>query len=130
MGLEQQSFQDLITTLKALSWLSVYEEKNQGGGRKWSLEVFRGTTAIDHAIGCRKISNGYSLTLNTNGTTAPADLSERINAIDAAITNDRRRGGNAQSTIMTPDGWTPDEDEGREAFSISTSLIILLHEVS
>ena len=129
MSAEQSAYDDLITTLKALPWLSVYEEKGKSGGRKWSLEVFRGATSFIRNIGCRKIFNNYNLTLMQHSSTAPDDLAEKINIIDATITNDRRRGGYAQTTIMSEDGWSIDEEEGREAFSISTSLTIQIHEV-
>lgn len=130
MKREQIAFNDLIQSLKALPWLSVYTEKNAGGGREWSLEVFRGGTVIVPKIGCRRIMNGYSLTLTTNGNTEPGDLSEKINIIDSTITHDRRRANSAQTTIMAEEGWLPDEDEGREAFSISTSLEIHINEVN
>jgi hypothetical protein len=129
MAREQEAFNDLVATLKAIPWLSVYTEKGKAGARQWSLEISRGTTVIVPMIGCRKIMNGYDLVLMTNGTTAPADLSEKINIIDSKITKDRRRGGAAQTTVMDDAGWTPDEDLGREKFSISTSLDIQIKEV-
>lgn len=130
MGQETNAYNDLITSLDALDWLNVYTEKGKSGGRKWSLEVVAGTSRFVPKIGCRTKFNGYTLTLKTTAQTAPDDLAEKLGVIDDIITNDRRRGGNAQSTIADEAGWTPEEDEGRESFSITTNIEIQFNEVN
>jgi len=129
MSKETNAFDDLISTLEALSWLSVYTETGKAGGRSYSLVVSRGDNVFTPFIGGRKINNGYTLTLTTPGKNAPDDLSEKLGVIDATVTADRRRGGSAQTTIFSEEGWTVGEDEGREAFSISTSIEIHINEV-
>lgn len=124
------AYSDLIATLKDIPWLNVYEEVGKSGARGYSLEVYRGTTTFAQKIGCQTNLYGYGLTLKTSGTTDPADLAEKVGIINNRIIHDRRRGGNAQSTVMAEEGWTPDEEEGREAFSISTTLEIYIKEVN
>ena len=130
MSRSVNAYRDLIQTLEAIPWLNVYEGKNLSGGGEYSLEVYGGTTTFDQKIGCQLVHYGYSLTLKTTGTTDPAELAERVAQINNSIIHDRRRGGSAQSTIMAEEGWTPDEEEGREAFSISTTLEIYIKEVN
>jgi hypothetical protein len=122
------AFNDLIASLRAIPWLSVYTEVGQAGGRALSLVVSRGDSLFPPFIGGRKVINGYILTLTTPGKTAPADLSERLGVIDDVITADRRRGSSALTTIMADEGWAIGEDEGRESFSISTTLQIHINE--
>ena len=129
MSKETMAFDDLITSLKALPWLSVFTETGKAGSQKWALEVIAGTTRFVPHFGCRKKFNGYTLTLKSKAQTAPSDLGEKLGIIDDIITHDRRRGGSAQSTIVDEAGWTPEEDEGREAFSISTTIEIQFNEV-
>jgi len=130
MSQETAAYKDLIDSLNALPWLSVYTERGKSGARKWSIEVVAGTSRFVPKIGCRTKYNGYTLTLKSTAQTAPDDLSEKLGVIDDIITNDRRRGGNAQSTITDDAGWTPDEDEGRESFSITTNIEIQFNEVN
>jgi hypothetical protein len=129
MGNSDNAFTDLIETLDALPWLSVYTEMGKTGGRSWSLVVSRGDQNFIPFIGSQRIVNGYALTLTTPGKTAPSDLAEKIKVINDTVIADRRRGGSAQTTIFTDEGWTVGEDEGREAFSISTSIEIHINEV-
>lgn len=125
----QEAYKDLIQTLRAIPWLNVYEEAGKAGGMTWSLEMSRGATSFEQKIGCKKYKYGYALKLTSPGTTAPDELAENLGVIDDAITADRRRGGLALTTITAEEGWTPEEEEGREAFSISTTLEIHINEV-
>jgi hypothetical protein len=129
MGKSDNAFDDLIASLDALPWLSVNTEIGKSGGRSWSLSVSRGDNNFIPFIGSQRIVNGYTLTLTTPGKNAPAELAENLKVINDTIIADRRRGGSAQTTIFTEEGWTVGEDEGREAFSISTSIEIHINEV-
>ena len=130
MSKSTSAFNDLVQTLRAIPWLTVHTEKDMAGTRKWTLEIFRGASRFVHHFGCRKAMYGYSLTLKTTATTDPGLLADRVGEIDSVITSDRKRGTFALTTILSEDGWTPDEDEGRESFSISTSIEIHINEVN
>lgn len=130
MSKEATAFADLVTSLKALAWLSVYTEAGKAGARSWSLEISRGNSSYTHHFGSRRIVNGYNFNLTSPGNTAPSDLSDKLRLIDDAVTTDRRRGGSAQTTIFDEEGWTVGEDEGRESFNIQTSIEIHINEVA
>jgi hypothetical protein len=125
-----EAFDDLVQTLEAIPWITVHTEKGMAGVREWTLELFRGPSRTEFHFGCRKIMSGYTLTLTTTGTTDPGVLADRLAEIDATITADRKRGTTALTTILSEEGWLPDEDEGRESFSISTEVEIHINEVN
>lgn len=130
MSLVQAAFTDLVETLDALDWLTVKTEPATSGARGYTIEVTGGTFLVERNFGCKTVNSGYVLTLVHNGQKEPSDLNYRLSLIDDAIVTDRRRGGNAQTTIFDEAGWAVVDDEGRSNFAIQTNLEIHIHEVN
>lgn len=117
---------DLIATLKAVDGLHVVEELQAKNRNKFTLSVTQGERETFQQFGAKRVTQFLVLELQVKAP-RPGDISDKLSLIDSAITADRRRSGNAQSTLNT-EPWTIADDQGREGVQIATTVGIIVYE--
>ena len=116
----------LMGDLKTIDGLQVQTEAKERGGRGDVLTITTAEHTRPPQFGASKIKQGLRLKYETYNTD-PAHISAQLVAIGDAITGDRRRGGNAQTTEYPVEEWESTEDEGREGAIFETLVRIVIN---
>ena len=101
---------NLVAAINSLA--TVVEENQEPSSVDFHLKVMLGEQDNQYHFGATKNRQQIILELTANGVITNNDIADKCNAISTALVADRRRGGNAQTTVIGP--WTKLEDEGRE----------------
>jgi len=120
------AIKSLVADLRALQDLQVQTEKKERGGRGDVLTIVIGPHERLPQFGASKVKQGLRLIFETYNTD-PSHIAAQLVAIGDAITDDRRRGGNAQTTEYPLEDWDPTEEEGREGTTLETIARIVIN---
>jgi hypothetical protein len=101
---------DLVSTVNSLA--GVVPENQEPGNVDFHLTVTLGEQSNEYHFGATKNIQQVVLRLSALGIITNNETAAKCKSISDAIVADRRRGGNAQTTVIGP--WTKEEDEGRE----------------
>lgn len=115
---------DIVTTLESI--VSVTEENQEPGNLDYHLAVTIGNQEIEYYFGAKRIKQEISLLLSASGTVTNKAIALQCKAISDALVLDRRRGGNAQTTIAGR--WEKNEDEGREGRVFESTIEVHVYE--
>jgi hypothetical protein len=111
---------DLATSIRSLDWKPLVKLEVQDKGSKRLVTIVPGSVEVEERFGDSKYTHTLNVRAYFSATdTDPATVHERCRQINQCMCIDRRRGGNALTTI-TGD-WTEEENDGR-------SLIIMASE--
>ena len=122
----QLAIADLVTQAKTVTGLAVFEEVQEKTRNNYSLTITQGTHLREPRFGASRVTQSLDLILNVKKPD-PSGVATMISSIETAITADRRRDGNAQTTT-NPTEWIKDEDEGREGQVMSSSIGVVVYE--
>lgn len=118
---------DLIAVLEAITGLTVTTQLQPAGSSGFTLAIGHGELSTEYMFGAEKHHQALVLVLTAKGTSnQPATVYAMNKTIKDAIEADRRRGGNAQTTIVGE--WSTDDDQGREGLTQSLSVEIQTYE--
>jgi hypothetical protein len=119
-----KAFDDAVKTLKQLKWLKVETETGTNGAKNYTLILTSpsDTETEQNFSPHLNISSAYDMELIVSKEANPALIEENKRNITRQLLSDKRRGNNAQTTIVG--NWTKDTDEGREEIIFTNTLTI------
>lgn len=111
---------NLVTTINSLA--TVVEENEEPSSVDFHLTVTIGEQENEYRFGATKNIQQVILQLSALGKITNNEIAAKCKSISDALVVDRRRGGNAQTTVIGP--WTKEEDGGREGIVFETIVEI------
>lgn len=118
---------NLITVIQSITGLSYNDQAQDAGSSPFTASLATGQLETDYFFGKNKLRQTLILLLQSKGTeNSPADVYTMNKAIKDAIESDRRRGGNAQTTVAGD--WESGDDEGREGLTQTLTVEIHVYE--
>jgi len=120
------AYDDLVTTLTALTWLKVVQDIQEPGSKAYTILVTGGGSTTTSQFGKRKIKQEVNLVLFVKQGVDVGLIASKLDLINEAIIADRRRSTNAQTTIINE--WVVEENEGREGLSLAMISEVHVYE--
>jgi hypothetical protein len=100
----------------------------RAGSRNCTMNIAMGAQESETNFGKTKTRQALTLTLTVKVAIAPEVMAELTKEIDKEIVTDRRRSTHAQTTILSEEGWEPEESEGKGAMSMSRNIEVHYYE--
>ncbi len=123
----ENAIANLISTLEGIAGLTVSTQSVPAGSSSFSLAINHGAHETEYLFGAKKQKQQLVLALTTKGTSnEPATVYTMNQTIKDSIEADRRRGGNAQTTIV--EEWETVDDTGREGLEQTLIVEIQTYE--
>jgi len=114
------AIKDISRTLGQLQWLKTLAENQEPGTADYTIAIGMGQSETMHHYGARKVKQRLVLTLIVKRKQPQGVISTYLDTLTETLIADRRRTGNAQTTIVGP--WLLQADQGREG-AVFTSEI-------
>lgn len=123
------AIEDLQTVLEQSRYLDRIDNfPIRPGSRNMTMQIAYGPQTHETRFGKTKVFQNIELKLAIKIKMPPGQLSEITKAIDDEIIKDRRRNGQAQTTILGEEGWVPGEAEGKSATVITREIEVHVYE--
>lgn len=116
---------NLVKDLRTITGLQVQTESKERGGRGDMLTVTTGAHIRQPFFGSSKVKQELSMLFESFNPDA-SYIADMLSEIGRIVFKDLRRGGNAQTTEFTEE-WEPEDEEGREGTSLTTTLRIVIN---
>jgi len=122
-----KAIDDLIATLRGIEWLRVLRPGEEPG-RGYSVIVAPvGRRAVRH-FGAANVVHEIELRLTLTGRVNADDVPVRLGEIEDALLADRRRDGNAQTTVFPEEGGAVEDEDGKHHLTLTTIVEVHTHE--
>jgi hypothetical protein len=100
----------------------------RSGSRKCTMTITQGGQTQTELYGKTRTKQMLELTLTVKIAVDPGTMADLTKEIDKEIIADRRRSGNAQTTILSEAGWEPVESEGKSIMAITRGVEIHVYD--
>lgn len=109
---------NIVSTVNDLA--TVISENQEHGNVDYQLTIMLDEQSNEYYHGATKNIQHILLELSAMGNIPIAEIAAKCKSISDALAVDRRRGGNAQTTVIGP--WVKNEDEGREGIVLESTI--------
>jgi len=128
MGL-QEAIANLQSTLEQSRYLDRIDNLPiRPGSSNMTMQIAYGPQTHETRFGKTKVFQELELTLTIKIRLTAGQLSEVTKTIDDEIIKDRRRSNQAQTTILSEEGWVPGESEGKSANVLTREIEVHVYE--
>ncbi len=125
----QLSIEDLQTVLANSRYLDKIDNfPIRPGSSNMTMQIACGPQTHEARFGKTKVFQNIELTLTIKIKLPPGQLSEVTKTIDDEIIKDRRRSNQAQTTILSEEGWEVGESEGKAVTVITREIEVHVYE--
>lgn len=100
----------------------------RAGSSRCRMEILVGTQYSVSNFGKTRTIQELDLTLTLKIAVEADQLAEITKEIDKEIIKDRRRSGQAQTTVLSETGWVPEETTGKSPVVISRTCEVHYYE--
>lgn len=125
----QLAIEDLQTVLSSSRYLDKIDNfPIRPGSSNMTMQIAYGPQTHETRFGKTKVFQSIELTLTVKIKLAPGQLSEVTKTIDDEIIKDRRRNNQAQTTVLSEEGWEMQESEGKAITVITREIEVHVYE--
>ena len=120
---------DLQSTLEQSRYLDRIDNfPIRPGSTNMAMQIAYGPQTHETRFGKTKVFQELELTLTVKIKITPGQLSEITKSIDDEIIKDRRRSNQAQTTVLSEEGWVMEESEGKAVTIIAREIEVHVYE--
>ena len=120
------ALEDLINSVKSVENLHVVDEKLEPGARDFTLAFGLGPKSAKRNFGADRVTYMVAMEFTARKHDLVA-IAVKLDEIEDSITDDPRRGGNAQTSFVGEE-WIPEEELDREGVTFSNFVGVVIYE--
>ena len=123
------AIEDLQSTLEQSRYLDRIDNLPiRPGSSNMTMQIAYGPQTHETRFGKTKVFQELELKLTVKIKITPGQLAEITKSIDDEIIKDRRRSNQAQTTILSEEGWVMEESEGKAVTVIAREIEVHVYE--